>query len=54
MHATRDSNIFIATLFVLLAMSIAAAYYQYMIRQNFQYFTTEEQIPDRFNAASYE
>lgn len=54
MHATRDSTVFLVILFVLLGMSVAAAYYQYLVLENFQYFTTEEQIPERFDAASYE
>lgn len=53
MIENKQSNIFIVIIVLAILISVSVAYYRYMIKQDFNYFTTEESIPDRFNINSY-
>jgi len=49
----KKNNIFFLIFFLLLLVSISVTYYRYIVRQNFQYFTTEEEIPNQFDVNIY-
>lgn len=53
MQIGKSGSIYITILFVLTGLSIAGTYYRYMVRQDFVYFTTEDQIPSQFDVSSY-
>jgi len=51
---TRNSSFaYIAILLILVGLSVAVAYYRYIVREDFTYFQTEEQVPDHFDISSY-
>ena len=54
MNSGKGAAIFIGFLFLLIALSAGATYYRYMVLGDFVYFLTEEEIPDRFDLASYQ
>ena len=49
----KKSNIFFLVFFLLLLISISMAYYKYIVRHDFQYFTIEEDIPNQFDLSTY-
>ncbi len=49
----KSSAIFILIIFFLLIISIFATYYKYIVREDFKYFTTEEEIPNQFSVDTY-
>ncbi|MFA5942111.1 MAG: hypothetical protein WC798_00345 [Candidatus Paceibacterota bacterium] len=53
MQIGRSSIIYTVVLFVLVGLSVGAAYYRYMVRQDFTYFQTEDEIPDQFDPSAY-
>jgi len=40
-------------LLILVGLSVVVSYYRYIVRQDFTYFQTEEQVPDHFDISSY-
>lgn len=53
MIENKQSNFFLLILILMIFTSVSFAYYRYMIREDFVFFTDEESIPDRFNIDSY-
>lgn len=53
MQTEKPSFVYITVLLILVGLSVAVAYYRYMVRQDFTYFETEEQVPDHFDISSY-
>lgn len=49
----KKSNTFLLIIFVIAFVSILVTYYRYVVRQDFQYFTTEDEIPDQFDPSTY-
>ncbi len=52
-NSDKKSNVFFSVFFIFLVTSILVTYYRYIIRQDFQYFTTENKIPNQFDIHSY-
>lgn len=48
-----QSTLFILILIMLICLSVVKAYYEYVLASNFDYFLTEEDVPDRFDLTSY-
>lgn len=53
MVKNKQSNIFLIILVLAMLLSVVFAYYRYVIKENFVYFTDEESVPDRFDINSY-
>lgn len=53
MSLEKGGFVYLTIIFTLFGLSVGVAYYRYMVRQDFVYFQTEEQIPDHFSASSY-
>lgn len=49
----ENNNAFLVILAVVILLSIVVSFYRYIVKEDFVYFTTEEDIPDRFNLNSY-
>lgn len=52
-ESDKKSNIFFIIIFSLLLVSIFATYYVYVVREDFQYFTEESEIPNQFDPNTY-
>ena len=47
-------NYFLISIFVVLFIaSVSLSWYRYVVREDFRYFLTEEQTPDRFDLSTY-
>lgn len=53
MHATKQSTTFLVILLLLIGASALAAYYRYIVTEEFDYFVTEDEIPERFDPSTY-
>ena len=53
MQMGKSGIVYIVILLSLVGISIFVTYYRYMVKQDFTYFQTEDEIPDQFNQASY-
>ena len=53
MSENKQNNFFIVILLFAIILSASFAYYRYMIKGDFVYFTEEGSIPDRFDINSY-
>lgn len=53
MTGEKQSNFFLIILLLMMLASISFAYYRYMVREDFVFFTNEESVPDRFDINSY-
>lgn len=51
--SNKKNNIFFLILFSFLLFSILATYYRYIIRQDFQYFVTEDETHSQFDINTY-
>ena len=49
----EKNDYFIYVLLLLIIISMSVAYYKYMIKENINFFTTEESVPNRFDINSY-
>jgi hypothetical protein len=45
--------ILLAIFIVLFIASISLTWYRYVVREDFRYFLTEEETPDRFDLSTY-
>jgi hypothetical protein len=45
--------ILIAIFITLFAASIGLSWYRYVVKEDFRYFLTEEDTPDRFDLSTY-
>lgn len=53
MQIDKGSIIFFVLLFVAVCTSLSFTAYRYLVREDFAYFITEEEIPSRFSLSSY-
>lgn len=53
MQTEKSALVYIAIIFILLGLSVTVAYYRYMVRQDFTYFQTEDDVPSQFDISSY-
>jgi hypothetical protein len=49
----KKDAIFFLVLFFLMMYSIGAAYYKYILQEDFAYFLAEEDVPDQFDMNAY-
>ncbi|HMO79083.1 MAG TPA: hypothetical protein PJ997_01095 [Candidatus Paceibacterota bacterium] len=46
-------NIFFIIIALFILVSVSFSYYRYVVLEDFEYFLTEEEIPEQFNINSY-
>ena len=54
MISTKSNKYFIWAMLIAIVISVGITYYRYIVLQDFIFFTTNNQIPDRFSISSYE
>lgn len=47
------NNIFLLIIIVLIVISIVFSYYKYIVGGSFEYFLTEEELPDNLDINTY-
>ena len=52
MNSLRENLFFIIIIFLLIS-AIFVSYYKYIIREDFKYFLTEDDIPNKLDLNSY-
>lgn len=53
MQTEKSALTYIAIFLILIGLSVVVTYYRYMVRQDFTYFQTEDQVPNHFDISSY-
>jgi len=53
MLSTRENDLFFGVLLLAFVLALFGTYHRYIVREDFTFFTTEEDIPDRFDLGSY-
>jgi hypothetical protein len=54
MMSSGSAFVYIAVLFSLLLLSAGVSYQRYIVEENFDYFMTEEELPNQFDLSTYQ
>ncbi len=52
-NINNKGNLFFIFLFVVFICSVALTYYRYIVLEDFTYFLTEENYPNKFDLSTY-
>lgn len=51
--SSKKNNIFIIVIFFAITVSVLMSYFRYIVQNDFNFFSTEEEIPNQFVLSSY-